>query len=79
MDFISKKIIKELSEKYDISYERMLELQESPYHFLKYVMTDEVDREKYIYPSVRIMGLGIFHCPDYVKEKFKRQNEDGGK
>ena len=75
MDYVSKQLIKELAKKNNISVEAMMEIQEAPYQFLRYVMSHEVDRERYIYPSVRILGLGIFHCPDHVKEKFKKKDE----
>lgn len=70
MDLVSKQIIKELAIKYGVSVEQMTMIQEAPYHFLRHVMTNEVDRENKVYPSVRIMGLAIFYAPEYVVQKF---------
>lgn len=71
MDFISKQVIEELSETRGISFIRMKAIQDAPYRFLRDVMSNKVDRENSVFPSVRILGLGIFHVPEYVIKKFK--------
>lgn len=68
------KYIKVLSEEYDLPQDAIREIVESPGNFLHDVMRNRCNRKEAIFPSVRIEGIGIFHCPDWKKEELKKLN-----
>jgi hypothetical protein len=46
----------------------------SPFEFQTHVMKNLCDRDKLEFPSVRVPNFGIFYCPDWKKEQFRKVN-----
>ncbi len=75
----SRKIVKELSRKYNIPEQEVNLIINSPFEFILTHIREDVDRENGKYPSFRVSNLGRFYVPKnvvyYVQKKLK---ESGG-
>lgn len=70
---IEKEIIKELAIKYGVTMEKIENLITLQHKFVGHIMSKEADREKDYFPSIRVLGLGIFYCPKYLPSKIKKK------
>lgn len=71
-----RKIIKSLAEKYNLRMEDVEKVVYSPFYLQVNIMKNETDRETQTFPALRIKNFGIFFSPPWVKEKFKKKEED---
>lgn len=62
---------KQLAKKYNLTLAQVEEIISSQSAFVSEVMSKKADRSNYKFPSVRVPGLGVFYCPDYLVKKFK--------
>lgn len=69
----TREYIKMLAKEHNLSMDTVQKIVESPFQFLRHVMEHKVDRSTFHYPSVRIPYCGVFFCPDYLKERFKKK------
>jgi hypothetical protein len=51
---------------------------QAPFELQSIVMRYRCDREKQIFPSLRIPYFLIFYCPEWRKKQLKKRNEDCG-
>ena len=72
-------LIKKLATKYGVSMAQVEEAIYSQHRFIAHVMKNEADRDTMYFPSIRVIGMGIFHCPDKIKKKlnYMKQGKDG--
>ena len=70
-----REIIKNLAKKYNLPISEIEKIVESPFRFQAYIMKEKTNRETLEFPSVRIKNFGIFHSPDWLKEKYKEINK----
>jgi hypothetical protein len=75
----SKKIIRELSSKYKVTIEQVENIIRSPFLLQIKVMREKCNKEKLIFPTVKIPGWGMFYFPNSCRktreEKLRKQNE----
>jgi len=76
---IEKELIKSLARKYGITQAQVEELVYSQHRFLAHVMSKKSDRESLYFPSVRILGLGIFYCSEKTKKRLLYLKENRNK
>jgi len=72
----TRETIKMLAKEYGLSMDDIRKVVESPFFFTKHVLENKTDRSKYHFPSIRIPYFGIFFCPDSLKKKFKKKNDE---
>lgn len=70
---------KQLAKKYNVNLGQIEEIISSQSAFIAEVMSRKADRENYKFPSVRVPGLGVFYCPDYLVRKFKEIDQKKAK
>jgi hypothetical protein len=56
-----------LAQKYGCTMEQVESLIKAQYKFVGDIMAKESDRDRIHFPSIRVVGLGIFYCSDKVK------------
>jgi nucleoid DNA-binding protein len=64
----TRQLIKELAKKHGLSIADATAILDSVIEFTKVKISTEVDKEKAVYPSIRIPNMGTF----YVKEGVKK-------
>ena len=75
---VEQELIRSLAKKYNINIEQAEEIVYSQHKFLAHIMKNKSNRDKIHFPSVRIIGMGIFYCPDNIKKKlhYLKQEKD---
>ncbi len=74
-----KKIINELSKKYDLSEDVTYKICRSSFDLLHHVISTS-DRSTLNFPSVRIPNFGVFYCTEGRRNFYKKlNNKNNGK
>ena len=69
-----KRLIKLFAEKEGLTIVDIERIVNSPFEFQAYVMKELCNRDNLEFPSVRIPNFGIFYCPDWKKDQFRKVN-----
>ena len=70
-----KKLIKLFADKEGLNIVDIERIVNSPFDFQAHVMKNLCDRDELKFPSVRIPSFGIFYCPEWKKEQFRKINK----
>ena len=70
----TKDIIKSIAKQEQLTIAEVREALEAAPGLIAEVIRSSSRKELY-FPSIRIPGWGLFHCPDWKKEQLKRVNE----
>lgn len=71
----TKDIIKNIAKQEGLTIADIKEVMEAAPGFVTEIMRNS-SREDYIFPSVRVLDLGLFYCPGWKIEQFKKVNEE---
>jgi nucleoid DNA-binding protein len=69
-----KELIKKLSRKHNITQAQVEEMLAAQFKCIADVISKKSDRETYHFPSIRVIGLGMFHSTEYIKEFYKKKD-----
>jgi len=70
-----RQLIKSLAKKYNLTTHQVQNIIYSSHKFVEHVIKDKSDRKNSHFPSVRVLGLGIFYCPPDVKYSITKYNK----
>lgn len=70
-----RKLYKLIAEKHNLNLLQVEEIVASNFRFVAHIMKTKVNRQKRIYPSIRVPYWGIFFCPPWFLEKFKKDEK----
>jgi hypothetical protein len=66
-------VVKLLAEKYNLTSKQVLEIVESPFKFQVHLMANISDKEKYKFPSLKIINFGRFVQSECNVALFKKR------
>jgi len=58
-----------------LTQEEIEKAYEAPFALFAIVMKYRCDREKMIFPGLRIPYFGVFHCPPWNKERLQKRRK----
>jgi len=67
-----KELIKHLAAKHDLTQAQVEYAVNYQFKFLRHVMTNDVDRGNFDFPTINLIGLGKFYVPGYVVDKLRK-------
>lgn len=70
-----KKLTKMIAKEFGLNMAQIEDVIDSVFSFQAHVMKTKCDRKTMYFPSVRIPYWGVFHCPPYSKDYYKKFNE----
>jgi hypothetical protein len=76
----SKKIIRELAQRYNLTMSQVEDIVRSPFEFQVHVMKTKCEKWNLVFPTVRIPGFGMFFFPDSSRktlEEYNKKKQDG--
>jgi hypothetical protein len=68
-----RKLAKLYAKEHELNLQDVLNVIDIPFEFLTHIMKTKCNRKKLHFPSVRIPYWGIYHSPDWMKERIKRK------
>lgn len=70
---IEKELIKQIAKKYHLTQGQVEEMLNLQFRFVAQVIGKKSNRDELYFPSVRVMGLGVFYSPEFIKEHYKKK------
>ena len=70
---VEKELIKQTAKKHNLTQGQVEEMLNLQFRFVAHVIGKKSDRSELHFPSIRVMGLGIFHSPEFIKEYYKKK------
>ena len=74
-----RKLAKIYAQEHGLKTSDVLNVIDIPFEFLTYIMKNKCDRKTLHFPSVRIPYWGIYHSPNWMKERIKKRHKDDNK
>lgn len=70
----TKFLIKEIAKDEELTTQDVENIISSHFEFVRYCMTEEVDRNTNHFPSIRLRNFGIFFCTEGRKKQMEKLN-----
>lgn len=70
----TKHIDKVIKEKYKLTQDQLEAILTAPFDFQVQNMKGVLDMKNEVYPSIRIPNFGLFHVPNYIRDKYKKNH-----
>ena len=70
-----RKLAKLYAQEHGLNLPDVLNVINVSFEFFVHVMETKCDRQKLHFPSVRIPYWGIYHSPDWMKERIKKHKK----
>lgn len=70
----TKFLIKELAREEGLTAQGVENIISSHFEFVRFIMTEKVNREETYFPSVRLKNFAIFYCTENRKKWMKKLN-----
>ena len=71
----TKFLKKQIAEDEDLTLQDVDRIVDVHFEFVRYVMTNEVDRETNHFPATRLRNFGIFFCTEGRKKQMEKLNK----
>jgi hypothetical protein len=71
-----KVVIKEIADELGLKISDVERVYEAPFDLQAIIMKYRCDREKQIFPSLRVPYFLVFHCPDWHKARLQKKKEE---
>ncbi len=68
-----RNLVKLYAKEHDLTFQEVLDVINIPFEFLTHVMKTKCDRNTLYFPSVRIIYWGVFHSPEWMRERIKKR------
>ena len=70
----TKFLKKQIAEDEELTLQDVDRIVDVHFEFVRYVMTNEVDRETNHFPAIRLKNFGIFFCTEGRKKQMEKLN-----
>ena len=70
-----RKLAKLYAQEHGLLLPDVLNVIDIPFEFLTHIMKTKGNRKTLHFPSVRIPYWGIFHSPEWMKERIRKKNK----
>ena len=71
----TKFLKKQIAEDEGLTLAEVDKIIDANFEFVRYVMTNEVDRETNHFPAIRLRNFGIFFCTEGRKKQMEKLNK----
>ena len=71
----TKFLKKQIAEDEDLTLQDVDRIIDVHFEFVRYVMTNEVNRETNHFPAIRLRNFGIFFCTEGRKKQMEKLNK----
>ena len=71
----TKFLKKRIAEDDDLTLQDVDRIIDVHFEFVRYIMTNEVDRETNHFPAIRLKNFGIFFCTEGRKKQMEKLNK----
>ncbi len=71
----TKVAIKNIASQHNVTAQDAENVITSVFEWLRYVISEETDRDEGYFPTIRIPGFATFYVPKPVQEKWKEIND----